>query len=144
MSLFAALVVFVLAASLLDPAREWARDLLNFVVLGPFAVIFARRGYYGWRELRARGGTLLLDDDGFEDQRLQLRVAWRQIAHARIKGDAVHIWPKKSPRTAGERRSARRDDEVVISLGFLSPGRGAAAGIMGHMIEKAGGEVDWR
>jgi len=143
MSLLAALILLVLAASLLDPAGEWPRHVLNFVVLGPFAVFFARWGLQGWRGFRTRG-ALLLDADGFEDQRLRLQVAWRQIGGARIRGDTIHFWPKASARTAPGQRTKRRPDEVAIPLAFLSPARGVAARVMGHMIEEAGGEVDWR
>lgn len=143
MLLLATLGLSAMLCVVVIPTDVWFKNVLLFAAGGLFAFHFSRLSFYALRAVRAPSAALILDSEGFEDQRIQLRVAWRQIGHAKISSEAIRI-ARKSSTPQGDELRGRHADELVIPLAFLGPARGAAAGAMGVMIENAGGEVEWR
>lgn len=127
MPLLTALGLLAVVAALVLPSE--GPSFLVIIGGGLVALRFGVLSAATWRQPKYRG-TLLLDRDGFSDERSGVRMRWEEIALAHVETDLVRITP------AG----AGPSGQLEIPLRYLGPQPGVAAYVFEVLVERAGGD----
>jgi hypothetical protein len=96
------------------------------------------------------GPALVIDADGLDDRRLNLRLRWDEVAQAQIRPSRVGFAALALRTHRGAERAGRfhaglwwrGGDQIVIPVQFLMPSPGLVALLMATLVERAGGEVE--